>query len=130
MRTLCVLRHACRRFLCELTLQEHAFLKYRPSEVAAAGLHLALHTMRLPAWTPLLEQISGYSPADLAECVAEMHAVFRKAETNSLQAIRKKYSSEGNRAFRAKFLGVSALTPTKEAPIVEDSLCYFFDHLF
>ena len=97
------------KYLCELTQQEYGFIKYRPSEVAAAGLRLALHTMRLPAWTPLLESISGYSADDLAAVVAEMHAVFRKAEANNLQAVREKYS-------HAKFLCVSTLTPPDTVP--------------
>ena len=42
-------------YLCELTLQEYTFIKYRPSEIAAAALRLALHTMRLPSWSPLLQ---------------------------------------------------------------------------
>merc|ERR1711935_869791 len=67
------------QYLCELTLQEYTFLKYRPSEMAAAALRLALHTMRLPAWTPLLESVSGYTTGHLQGCVAELLAVFRKA---------------------------------------------------
>ena len=120
------------RYLCELTLQEYSFLKYRPSEIAAAGLRLALHTMRLPAWTPRLEQISGYSAADLAVCVEEMLAVFRKAESSKLQAVREKYSPcpRDGHGPNKKLLGVSALRPPEEAPPVEDALCYFFDHLF
>jgi len=97
------------KYLCELTQQEYSFMKYRPSEVAASGLRLALHTMRLPSWTPLLQETSGYSADDLAPCVAEMHAVFRKAESNSLQAVREKYS-------HAKFLCVSTLTPPDTVP--------------
>ena len=97
------------KYLCELTLQEYAFIKYNPSMVAAAGLRLALHTMRLPSWTPLLEQVSGYTAEELAPCVAEMHAIFRKAESNSLQAVREKYS-------HAKFLCVSTLTPPDTCP--------------
>ena len=65
--------------------------------------------MRLPSWTPLLEQTSGYRAEDLSSCVSEMHAVFRKAESNSLQAVREKYS-------HAKFLCVSTLTPPDTTP--------------
>jgi len=97
------------KYLCELTLQEYAFIKYRPSEVAAAALRLALHTMRLPSWTPLLECVSGYTADDLSGCVAEMHTVFRKAESSNLQAVREKYS-------HAKFLCVSTLTPPDGLP--------------
>lgn len=97
------------QYLCELTLQDYSFVKYRPSEVAAAALHLALHTMRLPSWTALLEQVSGYSVEDLAGCVGELHTVFRKAEVNNLQAVREKYS-------HAKFLCVSTLAPPDTTP--------------
>lgn len=98
------------QYLCELTLQEYSFLKYRPSQIAAAAFRLALHTMRLPSWTPLLEQISGFSAQQLSGCVTEMHAVFRKAEANSLQAVREKYS-------HAKFLCVSTLKPPETLPV-------------
>ena len=87
----------------------HRARRYRPSEIAAAGLRLALHTMRLPAWTPLLEGVSGYATDDLVGCVSELHAVFRKAETNSLPAAREKYS-------HAKCLCVSTLTPPDTCP--------------
>lgn len=126
------------QYLCELTLQEYSFLKYRPSEIAAASLRLALHTMRLPAWTPLLESASGYTAEQLNNCVGELLAVFRKAEHNNLQvllasprralalpgphpspgphsrpvapqAVREKYS-------HARFLCVSMLTPPDNAP--------------
>ena len=65
--------------------------------------------MRLPSWTPLLEQVSGYAADDLSSCVAEMLTVFRKAEANNLQAVREKYS-------HAKFLCVSTLTPPDTVP--------------
>ena len=91
-------------YLCELTLQEYAFIKYRPSEVAAAAVWLALHTMRLPTWSPLLHDTSGYPSEELHNCVSEMFAVFRKAESNNLQAVREKYA-------HAKFLCVSTLSP-------------------
>ena len=93
-----------------LSWQEYAFLKYKPSHIAASAVRLALHTMRLPSWTPLLEQTSGFSASQLSACVAEMHAVFRKAETNSLQAVREKYS-------HAKFLCVSTLKPADTLPV-------------
>ena len=73
-------------YLCELTLQEYGFLKYRPSEIAAAAMCLALHTMRLPSWTPLLEQTSMYSLAELAPCVQELWQTYGKAEGANLQA--------------------------------------------
>ncbi len=96
-------------YLLELTLQEYAFLKYRPSERAAAALWLAMYTARLPCWTPAMEAATGYAARQLHECAAELHAVFRNAESNSLQAVREKYS-------HAKYLCVSLLRPPHEAP--------------
>jgi len=91
-------------YLCELTLQEYAFVKYRPSEIAAAALRLALHTMRLPSWSSTLQGISGFTTNDLQFCAAELFTLFRKAGSNHLQAVRDKYA-------HAKFLCVSTLTP-------------------
>jgi cyclin A len=96
-------------YLCELTLQEYGFLKYRPSEIAAAAMCLALHTMRLPSWTPLLEQTSMYSLAELAPCVQELWQTYGKAEGANLQAVREKYS-------HTRFLCVSTLQPPDTLP--------------
>lgn len=90
------------QYLCELTLQEYTFLKYNPSQIAAASLRLALHTMHLPSWPAFMQQTSGYSAEQLRNCVAEIHTVFLKAEANTLQAVREKYSN-------VKFLCVSTL---------------------
>ncbi|KAL3902441.1 MAG: hypothetical protein SGPRY_012067, partial [Prymnesium sp.] len=91
-------------YLCELTLQESAFIKYRPSEIAASSLRLALHTLCHPVWSTQLEAVSGYSVHELDGCTSELLAVFRRAASNSLQAVREKYS-------HAKFLCVSTLSP-------------------
>ena len=130
------------QYLCELTLQEYSFLKYHASQVAAAALRLALHTMRLPAWSATLEAVSGYTADELQGCVAELLAVFRKAEGNNLQArprppparrprappprTREGAPSQRARApppqavrekySHARFLCVSMLTPPESAP--------------
>jgi cyclin A len=96
-------------YLCELTLQEYAILKFRPSELAAAALRLALHTVHLPAWSAALEAMSGYDTDALSDCVADVLRVYRNAEANNLQAVREKYS-------HAKFLCVSLLTPPASPP--------------
>lgn len=53
--------------------------------------------------------VSGFTIEMLRPVAYEMHAVFRKAETNSLQAVREKYS-------HTKFLCVSNLTPPELTP--------------
>lgn len=42
------------QYLCELTLQEYSFLKYKPSLVAAASVYLARLTLNIPGptWVP------------------------------------------------------------------------------
>ena len=72
---------ACASSRCRSTAS-----RARPSEIAAAAMCLALHTMRLPSWTPLLEQTSMYSLAELAPCVQELWQTYGKAEGANLQA--------------------------------------------
>jgi cyclin A len=96
-------------FLVELSLQDSNFARWRPSEIAASGVRLALHTLRLPAWTAELEEVTGYRTADLTECVAELHAVFVASESSPLQAIREKYAHRN-------FLCVSTFKPQPAAP--------------
>ena len=96
-------------YLCELTLHEYSLIiAHRPSEIAAAAIRLALHTMGLPKW-PLLEPISGHSAEGLQGCVRQMLSVLRKAESNSLQAAREKFSREAH-------LRVATLTLALEEP--------------
>ena len=44
--------------------------------------------------TPDLEKHSTYKEADLQACVRDIHELHDKATTNSLQAVRKKYTQE------------------------------------
>jgi len=96
-------------YLCELTLPEYALLAFRPSEVAAAAVRLALHTLRLPPWHASLEHETGYTADALAPCVAELLRVHRAAASNKLQAVREKYSAPRHRS-------VSLLRPAESPP--------------
>lgn len=96
-------------FLVELSLQDSNFAQWRPSQIAASAVRLALHTLRLPAWTAELEEVTGYRPPDLSECVAELHSIFVAAEDSNLQAIREKYAHRN-------FLCVSTFKPQPVAP--------------
>ena len=44
--------------------------------------------------TPDLEKHSTYKEADLQACARDIHELHDKATTNSLQAVRKKYTQE------------------------------------
>jgi len=96
-------------FLVELSLQHSNFAQWRPSQIAASAVRLALHTLRLPTWTAELEEVTGYRPPDLNECVAELHSAFVAAEISPLQAIREKYAHRN-------FLCVSTLKPPPVPP--------------
>jgi hypothetical protein len=88
-------------YCVERTLQEYAFLKYKPSLVAAAGLYLAMETIPFEngsssVWTSLLEKHTGYSLAALQDCTKEMKDIVADAEHRTLLAVRKKYNTEEN----------------------------------
>ena len=44
--------------------------------------------------TPELKQHACYTEAALLPCVREMHTLHKAAQTNNLQAVRKKYAQE------------------------------------
>lgn len=82
-------------YCVERTLQEYAFLKYRPSMIAAAGLLVAMEAQHGPRqWTSLLEKHTRYSETGLAQCAEEIRALIKDAENRSLLAVRKKYLTE------------------------------------
>ena len=81
-------------YLVELTLQDYKMLKYLPSTICASAVYLALKTRGKTPWTPDLEKHSTYKEADLQACVRDIHELHDKATTNSLQAVRKKYTQE------------------------------------
>ena len=86
-------------YCLERTLQEYAFLKYKPSLIAAASLLVALESSGLahesmgaaPRWTSALERSSGYADASLRQCMSEIRDLIRDAEHRSLLAVRKKF---------------------------------------
>ena len=81
-------------YLLELTLQDYKMLKYLPSTICASAIYLALKTRGKTPWTPDLEKHSTYKEADLQACVRDIHELHEKATTNSLQAVRKKYTEQ------------------------------------
>ena len=89
------------RYLSELALLDYGMLRYRPSMIAAAAMNLArqtiYHTERndsVDPWPEALQRQSGYTAADLADCVTELHGLHEKAGTSALQAVREKYSHD------------------------------------
>ncbi|KAL3678048.1 hypothetical protein R1sor_021004 [Riccia sorocarpa] len=92
-------------FLVELCLTEYAMVKFPPSQLAAAAVYTAQHTLgRTPCWTPTLARHSGYTEAQLKECSRMMVGFHRKAADGKLVVVHKKYSSP-------KFQSVASLAP-------------------
>ena len=92
------------RYLSELALLDYGMLQYRPSMIAAAAVNLARQTLfhQRPfaddesdvPWPDALQRASGYSAAEIADCVTELHGLHEKAGTSALQAVRDKYSHD------------------------------------
>lgn len=104
------------QYLSELTLLDaETYLGYRHSQVAAACVALARHTLGIPAWPEAAVQMSGkdlvdrgylvlYERAwqlshllpelhvdDFKDCLVQLHGTFTKAPELPQQAIREKY---------------------------------------
>lgn len=86
------LSHGISKYLIELCLMDHELLKYVPSEVAAASLHVARTVLKQEDWTTTLEFFTGYEKADLMPCVAEVQRVLKLSVESKHQAIRSKWS--------------------------------------
>merc|ERR1711962_1368718 len=92
-------------YLAELSLVDgDSFLKFTPSQVAAASVALARHTFEVEAWSAKLESCSGYCLEDLKACLIALHQSMERAEGSSQQAVRDKYKA-------SKYFSVSQLSP-------------------
>ena len=69
-------------------------LRFPYSMIAASAVSAACSVYEHDAMPRALARISGYSEADLADCVDALGSLFRKAPTASLTAVFKKYSTE------------------------------------
>ena len=91
--------HADRRmvwlasYVAERMLQEYAMLKYLPSMVAACAVYIARKNLGRNAWSPTLLHYAQYTEASLRVCLEEMSTIIHSTK-GSLQAVKKKYSSE------------------------------------
>jgi len=93
------------QYLLELTLVDYKALKYTPLHLAAACLLLSNKLLRQPSWTSTAAQHTKMTEPMLKECAKEMCALLERAEGDSLQAIRKKYSqSKYNAVAKLNFM--------------------------
>lgn len=60
-------------YFLEVSLQDHAFLSFRPSQVAAACIAASRICLQIsPSWTTVLHLLTGYSWDHLTQCIQLM----------------------------------------------------------
>uniref|UniRef100_A0A8C5RY56 Cyclin A1 n=1 Tax=Laticauda laticaudata TaxID=8630 RepID=A0A8C5RY56_LATLA len=80
------------RYIAELSLLEaDPFLKYLPSQMAAAAYCLANYTVNRHFWPETLAAFTGYSLSEIVPCLSDLHKACLDAPHRQQQAIREKY---------------------------------------
>uniref|UniRef100_A0A665VQ42 G2/mitotic-specific cyclin-B2 n=1 Tax=Echeneis naucrates TaxID=173247 RepID=A0A665VQ42_ECHNA len=98
--------------ISELSLLEiEPFLLYKPSLVAAGAYCLASYTVNKSLWPGPLCAFTGYSMADIAPCLTDLHKLHINAANHPHQAIREKYKS-------SKYSHVSCITSPAVLPLL------------
>lgn len=82
------------QYIIELALLDYGMLKHAPSHLASAALFLSNRVLKLqPAWPQTLVPHTTYNEGTIRACAKELCAILQNAEKSSLQAVRKKFSS-------------------------------------
>jgi len=88
------------RYLMELTMQDSKFLRYRPSEIAAAAAYLGMKSTG-HVWDASVEHHCGYTRPKLNDVLVDLQQLASR-EPPKYRAVRKKYLNK-------KFLEVSKI---------------------
>jgi cyclin B len=81
------------QYLAELALPEIKMIKHTPSHLAAAATFLSNKLFEEPSvWSQTMRNQTGYTEAAIVQCVGELYTILERAQGNSLQAVRKKFS--------------------------------------
>ncbi|XP_077589595.1 cyclin-A2 [Stigmatopora nigra] len=81
-------------YLGELSLVDSdPFLKYLPSQTAAAAYLLANHTITGASWPKSLVEKTGYAMQDLMLCVKDLHQMYLNVPQHPQQSVKEKYKS-------------------------------------
>lgn len=107
------------QYLLELTLIDYKMVKYSPSHLAAAAILLSNKLLRRqPSWTPAAVKHTKMTEQMLKECAKEMCGLLEHAESNPLQAVRKKFSQlKHHSVAKLNFTsGLGYTAPTAEEP--------------
>jgi cyclin B len=80
------------RYLIELFLIEYKMLKYKPSLIASSVLFITFKVTKSQESQNVCK-ISNYSDAEMKDCARDICLILNNSEKNSLQAVRKKFST-------------------------------------
>lgn len=106
-------KHTLAKYLMELTLPEYDFVKYDPSEIAAAALYLSMSLIEPDAeWSSTLVHYSNYTESHLMPIVKKMALMVQKSPKSKYQAVRTKYAS-------SKFMRISTIPELQSSQIAE-----------
>uniref|UniRef100_A0A8C3XMM3 Cyclin A n=1 Tax=Chelydra serpentina TaxID=8475 RepID=A0A8C3XMM3_CHESE len=98
-------------YVAELSLLEaDPFLKYLPSQTAAAAYCLANYTVNRHFWPETLAAFTGYSLSEIVPCLSDLHKACLDASHRPQQAIREKYKL-------SKYMHVSFMEPPAVLPL-------------
>ncbi|XP_068475812.1 putative cyclin-A3-1 isoform X1 [Phaseolus vulgaris] len=99
-------------YLAELSLLDYYCVKFLPSLVAASVVFLArfMLSTRTHPWNSALHQLTKYKPADLKECILNIHDLYLRRRGPSLEAVREKYKQH-------KFKCVATTPSPPEIPL-------------
>ncbi|KAM4555205.1 cyclin-A2 isoform 1-T2 [Odontesthes bonariensis] len=90
-------------YLGELSLVDSdPFLKYLPSQTAAASYVLANNAVTGGSWPKSLVDRTGYTLEDLMPCIEDLHQMYLSAAQHAQQSVREKYKG-------SKYLEVSTI---------------------
>uniref|UniRef100_A0A7M4EBY0 Cyclin A1 n=1 Tax=Crocodylus porosus TaxID=8502 RepID=A0A7M4EBY0_CROPO len=107
----CIKTENFARYVAELSLLEiDPFLKYLPSQTAAAAYCLANYTVNRHLWPETLAAFTGYSLSEIVPCLSDLHKACLDAPHRQQQAIREKYKL-------SKYMHVSLLEPPAVLPL-------------
>jgi len=119
----CSESHSClAQYLLELSLPDYSMLRFGASCRAASAVYLSNKLLRQqPAWNSALSKQSNYSEAMIKECAKAMCGLLEIADTNPLQAVRKKFSllkyhSVAKMSFTGAAQGQTAEEPRSNVP--------------
>jgi len=96
-----LLQHTLAKYTLEQALLDYSMVGVRPSQLAAASLHLSLLLLEPvdpsspldSVWSTNLRHYSGYTSTKLTPLVGRLAVMLRKASSSKMQAVRTKYSS-------------------------------------